>query len=72
VELLKYPKLTEVRDLYLIRAVAICNQIFLLLLDTVKVKNYCFLSVYLPASMDAHMPENSDLEKLHHNPNEQN
>lgn len=71
-ELLKYPKLIEVRDLYLIWTLAICKQIFLLLLVIVKVKNNCFVSICLPASRDAHVPEKSDSEKLHHNSNEQN
>lgn len=69
-ELLTHLKLIEVRDLYLIWTVDICNQIFFLLLVMVKVKNNWFLSIYLPASMDAHVPENIDLKKLHHNPNE--
>lgn len=69
-EFLKDPKLIEIGDLYLMWTLAICNQIFLLLLVTVKVKNNCFVSIYLPASRDAHVPEKSDSDKLHHDSNE--
>lgn len=43
---------------------AICNQFFFLLLAMAQVKNKRFVSIYLHASLGAHIPDSSDPEKL--------